>query len=525
MPIVLDCHTEPGKSLSGSKNPIIITSQEEIRSDYTAYLQDESRLTNGQADTITFPEDESQVADALHNACQNQQAVTFSGGRTGVVGGAVPGGGAVISTEKMESVLHTEIRDALSTITVQPGMTLTRLSEFLNQHHPEWFYPPDPTEKSASIGGTVATNASGARSFKYGQTRNHIHRLRVALTDGTVLDIKRGLYILEQNTMYAIEGLERNYLFSIPNIQTPAIKNTAGYYIHPRMDLIDLFIGSEGTLGAITEIELKLKRKSPANFAAIAFFPSEPCAFDFVREVKKSSRKHSRISPTAIEYFDNLSLELLRQRKISEGAQSEIPKVPEYAEAAVFFEQACLEEDLEDLFLDYDTLLQNDKTNMDQTWGGFTHEEIEKLNLFRHALPETVNMLIGQRQKKLPGLHKISTDFVVPEDRMPLAIQIYQNRLKASGLDYVIFGHIGENHLHINMLPKNEEELNLARTLYFDLAGEVIHMNGTVSGEHGIGRLKKHLFLKMYPPRIIDQFHQIKLSFDPEENLEKGVLF
>lgn len=525
MSTIINCTVVPEHKTAENEKFIQVLSPDEIKRNYYNYLHDESRMQNGYAEQLLFPSTELHIVNALTENYQNKKHMTISGARTGVVGGAVPMNGVLLSTEHMQSILSIQCNDSAASVIVQPGVTLTALSDYLEKHLPQWFYPPDPTEKSASIGGTVAANASGSRSYKYGQTRHYVKRLRIALCDGTLLEIKRGDYFLFSGELFQIQGKQHSFNFSVPDINTSWIKNTAGYYIHPNMDLIDLFIGSEGTLGIITEIELELRKKPEQYFAAIAFFNSEMQAFRFVVNIKKAAKGQSLIDPSAIEFFDKESINLLRNKRIDDGPGSEIPQLPEPAQAAVFFEQECSESILENQFFEYDKLLRDQNTDMDHTWGAMTHEEILRLDRFRHALPETVNMIIGQRQKKIPGLHKISTDFVVPEEKLERMMHVYQNQLINSKLDYVIFGHIGENHLHVNILPNDTNDLNKAKSVYLELAREAVRLGGTISGEHGIGRLKKDLLKEMYHPDILHQLYQIKMAFDPNLCIEKGVIF
>ena len=171
------------------------------------------------------------------------------------------------------------------------------------------FYPPDPTEVSASVGGTVATNASGARSFQYGPTRRWIERLRVVLADGRVIDAGRG-DILD---------------FDPGTIPLPEVtKTTAGYQLRSGMDWIDLFTGSEGTLGVITEAQLRLLPAPAGVLAGVIFFANDNAALDAVDDWRANA------SARMLEYFDAPSLALLRGR---------FPEIPSPASAAILFEQ------------------------------------------------------------------------------------------------------------------------------------------------------------------------------------------
>ena len=223
-----------------------------------AYLEDASGF-RGYAERVIVPSDEAGVVAALREAASAQAPLTIAGAGTGLTGGRVPMGGWVIALEK-----------------------LTRLEVHTAQATGQ-FYPPDPTETGASIGGTIATNASGARSFKYGATRRWIERLRIVLADGRVLDIGRG------------DAID----FACPAIPLPSVtKNTAGYLLRPGMDWIDLFAGSEGTLGVVTEARLRLLPAPAAVLAGVMFFPHDDAALEAV------DLWHVSAPVRMLEYFD-----------------------------------------------------------------------------------------------------------------------------------------------------------------------------------------------------------------------------
>ena len=526
-----------------------IASDKEIEESYAAYLTDESRFPDGKADKIIFAYSEKQVAETLKQAFTSSTAVTVSAGRTGIVGGAVPQGGILLSLEGMNHFLGArwDEKKECWCVKVQPGLTIAELQQILHKkdfaetfsfideastavlqkfsvESDKWFYPPDPTEKSAHIGGTVATNASGARSFKYGQTRKFVTALRVVLADGTVLSLQRGtklcpvsegkFYIQKENGVTEVP---------IPTYSWPKVKNAAGYYTHDPLDIIDLFIGSEGTLGVITEIEVALRKKPDLILGGIAFFPSEKDAIKFVKTVRENNK--SETMPTALEYFDTYSLRLLRNKRDEEGSASSIPPFSETAQAAVYFEQEGNEENLEELYEKYEVFLSKCGTSMTETWGAVEEEELSKMADFRHALPETVNTIIGQRQKAFPHLHKIGTDFSVPDEKLEKVIELYYSKLDSHSFEYVIFGHIGQNHLHVNILPRNDKELEDAKKVYTELASEIVAWGGTVSAEHGIGKIKKQLFRIMYSQKAIEAMKELKRALDPKNLLGPENLF
>jgi FAD/FMN-containing dehydrogenase len=350
------------------------------------------------------------------------------------------------------------------------------------------FYPPDPTETGASIGGTIATNASGSRSFKYGATRRWIDRLRVIMADGRSLDIGRG------------DAVD----FECGTIPLPSVaKNTAGYLLHPGMDWIDLFAGSEGTLGVITEARLRLLPAPPAVLAGLIFFPDDDRALDAVDDWRAA---HARI----FEYFDAASLALLRGR---------FSEIPIQARAAILFEQELASEDDGELDA-WSTRIVASGALADDSWMALSATDRERFRRFRHALPELVNDTVRRS-----GALKMNTDYAVPLARNREMLAYYRRRLEREfpGL-YVIFGHIGDAHLHVNVFssPENPKP---AMDLIVEFARKAVELGGTVSAEHGLGRRKAHLLKLQYAPEHLEKMRAVKRRLDPQNVLGRGVLW
>jgi len=352
------------------------------------------------------------------------------------------------------------------------------------------FYAPDPTETSAFVGGTIATNASGARGFRYGATRAHVERLRVVLADGKVLDVERG----------------RKIDFAVPAIRLPsASKSTAGYPLAPNMDLIDLFIGSEGTLGAVTEAELRLLPVPESVILAVVFFPSEDAVLGAVDAWRPVSGLR------AIEYFDGPSLRLLARKS---------EDIPPSADGALMVEQEVVGS--EDVELDaWIERLESARADVERSWFAASDADRERIRAFRHALPELLNEIVRGN-----GFMKLGTDFAVPAERNREMLAFYRERLEAdfSG-KYVIYGHIGDAHLHVNMLPESQADSERGMELMEEFARRAVELGGTVSAEHGLGKRKRKLLEIQYPPDAIQAMKDVKTRFDPNWLLGRGTLF
>ena len=302
--------------------------------DLQNYLTDASNMPGGHAERLLVPETADEVAAVLREANEAGASVTISGARTGTVGGAVPFGGYVISLERLNKIKSID-RDAKSA-TVEPGVVLADLQKAVEAEG--LYYPPDPTEWSCQIGGTVATNASGARSFKYGATREFVSALTVVLADGDVLRLRRGEVFANEGVVDLVTESGRSISAQVPTYKRPNVrKNVSGYFNETPLDAIDLFIGSEGTLGVITEIELRLVPKPEGFFSGVVFFEKHGDLLGFVDEVKAASSGNAhadtlssedrgnaltdvrasarvRASASLVEYFDDRALSFIREK-------------------------------------------------------------------------------------------------------------------------------------------------------------------------------------------------------------------
>ena len=518
------------------------------------YLSDESRL-QGTAEWIAMPATEQDIKDILSKATRERIPITISSGRTGITGGAVPSGGLVLSLEKMNRILAVGYDDASSEwyLRTQPGVSMEAIQRALDKKEfPEigktasqeemndlkrllkedidLFYPPDPTEKTALLGGAAACNASGARTFGFGPTRDFIRRLRIALVSGDIIDLPRGRIIADEKGIMHLPLEDRTMSIPVPGYTMPETKNTAGYYAKPGMDLVDLFIGSEGTLGIITEIEIRLVPRPSHILAVMIYFSCEEDAVKFVRFVRGDEAIDLEVShllrAQALEYFDPDAVELLREKHRQQGLGGAIPPIPDHAKAIVYYERLYSDDRITDELCEgLEEALSLTNSSLDDTWAEFDPEGAEKMRDFRHAVPEEVNSMIGRIQAENPGITKLGTDFAVPDEHLETLMNMYRTRLEETGLRFVIFGHIGDNHLHVNIIPHDETDYEKGKNLYEEFAREVVKMGGTVAAEHGIGKLKKNLLHLMLGEHGIEEMIRIKKLLDPQNLLNKENLF
>jgi FAD/FMN-containing dehydrogenase len=442
-----------------------------------AYISDASGFT-GHADRLLIPRDECDLLAALREATATRTPITIAGAGSGLTGGRVAQGGWVISMERFR-------RLEISTGRARAGAAITLL-ELRDATAPTGqFFAPDPTEITASVGGVISTNASGARSFRYGSTRRHILGLRVAMMDGRVVEYQRG------------DRVD----FSVPAIPIPATtKSTAGYRLEPGMDWIDLFCGSEGTLGIVIEADLRLLPIPADLFSGVIFFPSDEQALSAVEAWRSIDTLRM------LEFMDRNSLGLLR------GAY---PEIPENAVAALLIEE---EGDAIDA---WESRLKDAGALIEASWFAAGPQDRERFRRFRHRLPEIVNATVLQH-----GFMKMGSDYAVPIARNREMLAFYRRLLDARlPGHYVIYGHIGDAHVHVNMLPATPAEAETASALMTEFARHAAALGGVVSAEHGLGKRKRHLLDIQYAPEHIAAMKDVKRSLDPLCLLGQGTLF
>ena len=492
------------------------TEPDEIES----FLGDASHMHGGHAARVVFPEDATEVADLLAEASASRTPVTISGAGTGTVGGRVPFGGIVLATDRFNRIKSIVHENASGRAVAEAGVILSSLQKAVEAE--KLFYPPDPTEGSCFLGGTIATNASGARTFKYGPTRSYVRRLKVALAMGDVIDLRRGEVLATSDGLIGIPTSSGRIIEArLPSYEMPHTrKHASGYFNAPRMDALDLFIGSEGTLGVIIEGEVGLLPKPEGLLSGVVFFASESDLLSFVSEARSVSLANRCSSPTvregvgsgldarALEYFDAESLKFLQQKYAT---------IPDDALGAIFFEQETTGDTEETLMDAWLGLLERHHALGDESWFATNEQDQAKLREFRHQLPVLMNEWFARYDQQ-----KVSTDMAVPDEEFPGMLRFYQDALRGGDLRYTIFGHIGDNHVHVNILPRDDNEARLAREIYLKFIRRAVAVGGTISAEHGIGKLKREYLRELYSEEHLREMAALKRAFDPAGILGRG---
>lgn len=449
------------------------------------YLSDASN-TLGRAEALLVPESAAEVSAALRWAQHEALPVTITARRTGTTGAAVPEGGLLLSTERLSAVYGAD--------DVGGGVLLGEHQDRLEAAG--LHFPPDPTSRhECSVGGAIVCNASGARSFRYGPTRRWIDWVDVVLADGTLLERVDRATPLPAG-------------WPVPSWHEPGVKTAAGYA--PAVNLLDLLIGSEGTLGLVTRAGLRLRPAPQAVLSLLAFFPDLGSTLAFVERARAGAERARSpakaigpLNPRAIEYYDSNALDMVRAR---------VPDVPVEATDALFIEvEHAGEAPLEpwwDALVDCGALA-------DHTIVAEDAQGSRRLQAVRHAVPAGTNERVVAN-----GMPKVGTDFAVPDAALAEMMALY----RAVKLPHLCFGHIGDNHLHLNLLPRDAAELAEARRLYRALAERAVALGGTVSAEHGIGKLKRALLAHQVGPDTLAAMVALKRAADPSWILGRGTL-
>jgi D-lactate dehydrogenase (cytochrome) len=483
---------------------------------------------------------EADVATAVGCA----RSILPIGAQSSLTGGATPMGETVLSTSRLNCIGQI----GADRVRVQAGVTLAALDEALAAAGKS--YPPAPTFTGAFVGGTVATNAAGARTFKYGPTRDWVVALTVVLPDGEVLDIERGATRARDDGTFEIVLADRTALVTVPRYRLPQVpKSSAGYFAAPGMDLIDLFIGSEGTLGVITDVTLRVAPSPAAECLAFVPFADRTAALAFVSRLRDEARETWRardpagLDVSAIEHMDARCLALLREDGVDRlqgvaippatviallvtieltagtgaaQAYDDIGRSGDATAPATALGRFCRMLDDIGVLDDVQIALPGERTRTAQ------------LLALREAVPAAVNARVGRAKLAVDSrIAKTAADMIVPFDRLSELLAFYGDEFARRGLDAATWGHISDGNLHPNVIPRSFADVESGKAAILAFGREAIRLGGSPLAEHGVGRhpVKQQLLAQLYGREGIEQMRRVKRAIDPAWKMAPGVIF
>jgi len=449
------------KAIVGPDN---ILSGDDIRVDYT---HDESSAIPHYPEVVVRAENTGEVFKILSLANHERIPVTPRGGGTGLCGGAIPiCGGMLLSLEKMNRILELDEENLM--VTVEPGVFVMDLHAYVEKHG--LLYPPDPGQKMGTIGGNISTNAGGMRGVKYGVTRDFVQGLEVVLPTGHVV-----------------------------NLGGKTVKDSTGY------SLIDLIVGAEGTLGVVTKAILRLVPLPKMNVTLYVPYVNLQDASKTVSKVIKN-----KIVPPAIEFVDQSSI-LVAERHLKRP----MPRNDAPAYVLVRIEG----NDRNEIEVDYEAVgkicLENNALDV---YVADTEREQKKIWEGRSCIIEAA---------KGEGFIEV-LDCVVPRNRIPELIWGLNAIAKKYGVECQNFGHAGDGNVHTNVLKRNmsDEEWNTrVPNLIEEVYSLSVSLGGTISGEHGIGLIRKRFLPMARGTKQIELMRGIKRVFDPNNIMNPGKIF
>jgi len=433
---------------------------------------------------VARPESIEEVSEVVRQAAGSRTALTPAGMQTSTTGGSITDKGILLSLRRLGPVL--DIDRKARRARVGAGAILGEVKRAAAAEG--LLFAPDPTsEEESTVGGAIACNASGARTLKYGATRDHVLSVKVVLASGEIVDLRRS-------------GLE---------------KNTAGYaFAH---EPVDWFVGSEGTLGIVVEADLALLPLPERVIGLEIPFTNELDALEFV----VAARESSAVSPRCLEYFDELAVGIARAAESRRSGLDMRADLVPASGTMVYVEQEASGDAALDAWL---SLAESQRSRVDDVRVFDGEKALATARRIPHAVPSTMNERgAGHRGA---GGRKVSTDWAVPYRRLQEAIAMSRELARQAGIaQAVTYGHAGNGHPHQNYIARNAAELEAIERVVEETLRYVVAMGGTVSAEHGIGKLKRRWLALQLSPLELGVMRAVKNELDPQGILAPGNIF
>jgi D-lactate dehydrogenase (cytochrome) len=485
----------------------------------SGFLNDAAHVPGGHAAGVAFPRNEEEVAALVARAAH----VLPVGAQSSLTGGATPRGEIVVSTRALATIGA----PAAGGVRVGAGVPVAALQRSLAAAG--LYYPPVPTYEGAFAGGTIATNAAGAATFKYGSTRAWVNALTVVLANGDVLEVSRGQALADDRGRIAIALSDGTPLdVPLPHYAMPDVpKLSAGYYVRPGMDLVDLFIGSEGTLGIVVAATLRVIRR-PRRTLALVRCRDDAQAIAVTSALRAEARDawegRGPLDIAAIEYMDTRALAAVADETF---ARVDLERPPAGSVLLLLQIDTPLDDEasLERLAIVLGAHGVSDDPRIAAPGDDRAGARLLEL---REAVPAGVNAIVAAAKARVDdGIQKTAGDMIVPFERLGESIALYRRLFEERGLDYAIWGHVSDGNLHPNVIPRSLADVKGGQAAILQMARAVIAMGGAPLAEHGVGRsaLKQQLLRELYGEEGIEQMRAVKRALDPTWKLAPGVLF
>lgn len=507
----------------------------------SAVLEDAAHHPGGRAAGVARPATEADVAALVRGSSH----VLPIGAQSSLTGGATPTGGLVLDLRRFDRIVAVRPDE----VVVQSGVPIGTLQAALARE--DRFYPPAPTFDGACAGGVVATNAAGAATFKYGTTRDWVRRLTVVLATGDVLDLTRGETAAGPDGCFEIVTGGGPVRVAVPTYRMPDVaKCSAGYFAAPGMDLVDLFVGSEGTLGIVTEVTFAVVAPAPRVAAVWVPLPDEAAAVALAGRLRAAAREAWRQGPAhgvdvaAVEHLDARSLAIVREdgaaRRLQVAApddagaallaQIELPAGAAPTPRAAYEEiGAALDADAPATPLVRLCRLLAEAGVLERAEIALPGDRRQaRLAAVREAVPEGVNRRIGEAQRRQgAAVEKTAADMIAPFARFAESLALFRRAFDARRLDYAIWGHVSDGNVHPNVIPATMEDVVLGRQAILECGREIVRLGGCPLAEHGVGRnpVKQALLRQLYGAEGVAEMRAVKAALDPDWKLAPGVLF
>ncbi len=464
----------------------------------------------GSANLLVQPKNKQECAIILKICYGCNIPVTIIAAQTNLTGSATPKSGVILSTSLLTNI-NIQLDSNLNEVLCPVGTNLEELrNKVLELSNRKLFYPVNPTSRnSALVGGTILCNASGFVPGEQGATRYWVKKIEFLFPNGDLVDIARGDYI-SKNGFFRLDYDNHTIDLPIPKYKRPQIKNASGLFSSDKgeIDLIDLIIGSEGILGMATTCVLGLSQKPKDYLNLFLCLKDENLAIDLYQYLYQFfNQDMSKIS--ALEYFGHNSQtymdnkDFLFKNKTDVGVYIKIPiykcsmdkKVEEWNEILSNFDNN----------LDVDNIIV---LNDSYSWNKFFEA--------RHSMPD--NAL--RKTKKIGGV-SIITDTIVPPNNYKEYINKVHEKLQTHNIEYLLFGHLGDCHLHFHLIP-SANQYDISLEVYDYMIDLSTKLGGVYSAEHGTGKRKRNDFRKCYGDKAVKMVQSLKQKIDPNFLLNRG---